>query len=484
MNPRFFGRAAFVVLISLHGGFAIAAAPQERPIAEIRVEGNELVARQDVLKAIAQKEGAPFEPGKTADDLRGLWTLGTFSDVQLLVEDMPSGGLVYVVRVTEAPTLRQVRLEGNREILREDLDDAITVKPFASLKEDSLRAVARKLRDAYVEKGYLRAEVSYRIEPLGGSRQVDVVFVIAEHQRAVVREVRFVGAQQVADSELEAVMQIRPARLRDLLTNGRTFTEDRIQRDVLAIQALYYDRGFVNARVEQSSSLSADGRSLWITIKIQEGDSFRLGKIELSGNSRIPERWLKPLIRSRTGATFNRSKLTSDISAVTEAYQDRGYAHALVAPLTALDADAKIINLTLDVTEGSQVTVERIEIAGNTVTPTELIRKEVKLKEGGLFSSSEIRATKEGLLALGLFDSVVASYVNGNDDAKVVVTFEVTEKAHSLSATLPLPDLGPWISNVGVGFLLVVLLALVGLGWAVTRARRRRRARHAVDASS
>ena len=132
---------------------------------------------------------------------------------------------------------------------------------------------------------------------------------------------------------------------------------------------------------------------------------------------------------SRQSELFNRSKLSQDISAITDIYLDQGYAYANITPLTQLHREQRLVDLTFDIRKGNQVYVERNDIAGNVKTPDKEIRREMRFYEGELFSGNGERRSKERVTALGLFETVEIQHKPGSDDSKVVVTVEVKEKA-------------------------------------------------------
>lgn len=407
----------------------LAEAEVGERIVELRVEGNRRVEREAIQGALFNKPGRSFDPSRTADDLRALWALNYFSDIQLLVQRLPKGGVVYVVRVEERPAVREVKLSGNEELSKDDLKESVDIKTHSILDLDAVRRNAKKIQEKYVEKGYFLAEVGYRVEPLPESQEADVVFVIREHSKVMVKEIRFLGAEQVKAEELKAMMATREGSYLSFLTGEGTFREEMFQRDLAVVQSAYYDRGFVNVKVEKPIvSISADKRDIYLTIKVEEGESYTIGKLGFSGDLLVAKEELFGQMISKEGETFNRSKLSRDILTLTDHYYDAGYAYANITPLTQLHPERRTIDLTFEVQKGQQVTIERIEIAGNSKTRDRVIRREMRVYEGERFSGTGIRRSRERVNALGFFESVEVSHKPGSDQSRVVVQVEVKEK--------------------------------------------------------
>lgn len=399
-------------------------------ITEVRVEGNRRVEAAAVARALKQKAGQLFDPQKTADDLRALWALKYFDDIQLLVQRTPTG-IAYVVRVTEKPAVRSVSLQGNDELSKDDFKDVLDLKPFTILDLAAVKRNERKIQEKYVEKGYFLAEVSYQVKPVGtDGTEVDVVFTINENAKVMVKEIVFLGVKKVPADELKAVMATQEGGYLSFLTSQGTYREELFQRDLQIIQMAYFDRGFINVRVDKPVvSLSPDKRFISITIRVEEGESFTIGELDFSGDLIVGKDVLRYRMSSKEKQTFNRSLLARDIQAITDVYYDAGYAYANITPVTKVDAEDKTIALTFDVQKGPQVYIERIDIVGNTKTRDKVIRRQLRVFEGELFSGTGMRRSKEKVTALGFFETVEVTHKPGSDGEHVVVQVEVKEKS-------------------------------------------------------
>jgi outer membrane protein insertion porin family len=402
---------------------------QVERVAEIRIEGNRRVEAEAIRRVLVTKQGAPFDPTRSSEDLRAVWGLGYFTDVQLLVQRLPRG-VAYVVRVQERPSVRSVRLSGNEELSQEDLKEEIDVKPATILDMDAVRSTVKKIQAKYVEKGYFLAEVTHRLEPVDGGANVDVVFVVDEHAKVMVKEITFIGTQQVKPQELKEVMITREGGYFSFLTGEGTYREEAFQRDLQVITGVYYDRGFINVRIDKPViSLSADKRYIYITIKLAEGEPYDIGTVGFGGDLIVSEAALGQKMTTLKGERFNRSKLSQDILALTDVYYDEGYAYANINPVTAVNPDAKTVDLTFDIQKGPQVTIERIDIVGNTKTRDRVIRRELRVYEGELYNGTGVRRSRERVTALGFFETVDITQKPGTADDRIVLQVEVKEKA-------------------------------------------------------
>ncbi len=238
-----------------------------------------------VARALRQKVGDLFDPARTADDLRALWALKYFNDLQLLVQRTPTG-IAYVVRVTEKPAIRSVQLSGNDELSKDDFKEVIDIKAFTILDVAAVKRNEKKILEKYVEKGFFLAEVESQLKPVGEEgTEVDLVFAIKEHAKVMVKELVFLGVEKVNPDELKAVMATQEGGYLSFLTSQGTYREELFQRDLQVIQMAYFDRGFINVRVDKPIvTLSPDKRHISITIRVEEGESYQVGKLDFSGD--------------------------------------------------------------------------------------------------------------------------------------------------------------------------------------------------------
>jgi outer membrane protein insertion porin family len=295
----------------------------------------------------------------------------------------------------------------------------------------------KKIQEKYVEKGYFLAEVKNELKPVGTEgNEVDLVFNINEHAKVMVKEIVFLGATKVPVEELKAVMATQEGGYLSFLTNQGTYREEMFQRDLQIIQMAYFDRGFINVRVDKPIvTLSPDKRNITITLRVEEGESYKVGKLDFSGDLLVGKDVLHKLMSSKEQTTFNRSLLARDIQAITDVYYDSGHAYANITPVTAVNAEQKIIDLTFDVQKGPKVYIERIDITGNTKTRDKVIRRQLRVYEGELFNGTGMRRSKEKVTALGFFETVEVTHKPGSDGEHVVVQIEIKEKSTSGSRT-------------------------------------------------
>ncbi|HEY0840927.1 MAG TPA: outer membrane protein assembly factor BamA [Vulgatibacter sp.] len=413
-------------------GYEVTENESDR-VTEIRVEGARRAEPEAIRAAMATKVGEPLDPRKVREDIRRIFALGFFSDVQIGAEPSPSGVLV-TVTVVERPAIREVRIEGNDEISTDDLREKLDVRPYQVLDRAAVKRNAAKINEQYVEKGFFLASVAYRLveQP---DNQVDVVFEVSENSKVMVESIRFLGNEKISSADLLEPMITKEGDFLSFLTGAGTYREEIFQRDVQVAQGVYYDNGYITVKFGKPVvALTPDKRSIFITSPVEEGEQFSIGTIDFEGDILTSKEDLAKATIVRSGEIFSRSRLQSDIQAITNLYQDEAYAYVNVVPLTTVHPEERTVDLVFEIDKGKKVRWERIEIVGNEKTRDKVIRRELRVYEGEYFNGTDLNRSKARVTALGFFEPdprtgmVEISTRKGSTDDLIIGTVEVKEK--------------------------------------------------------
>jgi outer membrane protein insertion porin family len=408
-----------------------------RRIKSVDVAGNGRVSADDVRATMKLRPGLPCSDTEVARDARALWDLGYFDDLIFSARVEENGDLVLSIVVKERPAIGKITFEGDDEVDQDDIDEKVTLEIGQILSENEVRAQLAKIRDLYAEEGFFLAKVSYRLTALPNN-QVEVRYDIVEGPEVSVRRVEFIGNDHLDDSDLSGFMRTHATGFLSFVSSNDRFKRDFFDEDVLRIQALYYDRGYLNVQVlPPRVELTPDRQQIDVTIPIKEGPRFRIGRMrvieqDVDGKEIEPlggRRVVREKVSAQPGEWFSRSKLSEGIEAITRHYRDEGFAKADVSPETELDAQKHAVDVTVVVRRGQECHIEKIEIQGNDKTRDRVIRREVLISEGDKYSQSLLEASKNRINALGYFERVDMSEADGEQPNGLVITYEVKERA-------------------------------------------------------
>ena len=407
---------------------APAHAQSSEKVVRLEFEGLRRVEADAIRLVLSTRRGRPFKETAVAEDIRAIFAMGYFDDVQVF-KASATGGLVVIYQVVEKPAVRRVVIEGNDDISTDDIKDVIDIRPFTILNEAKVKRNVQKVKDLYVEKGFYLADVQHRLDRLG-TTEVAIAFVINENAKVQVRRIRFFGNREIDSATLRGGLATREGDLLSFMTDSGTYRADAFQVDLLRISSHYFDNGYINVKLDTPDiEISPNRRHLYISISIDEGEQYYVGKIDFSGDIEGKEEILHDLVASEDGAVFNRSKLGQDLLRIKTLYEDDGYAYANITPVTSIDAEKRTISVTFDVQRGQKVYYERVNIVGNTKTRDKVIRRELRIYEGDLTSASKRELSRMRVTRLGYFEKVDVKTRKGSADDLQVVDIEVKERA-------------------------------------------------------
>jgi outer membrane protein insertion porin family len=435
---RFASALGLLILLAGSTPAAFAGAPSEpKPskevggpvIEEIDFEGLQRVEAAAIRVLLTSRRGKPFRKEAIADDIRAIYGMGYFQDVKAYTEETATGGVRLVFVVSEKPAVARVEIKGNDDVSEEDIKNVVDIRPFTILSESKVKKNLEKVKDLYNEKGFYLAEVTTKVEPVG-ENQVIVRFDIVENAKVEVRRIRFVGNKHLDDSLLKTGLITQEGSLISFLTGAGTYRKDAFQVDILRITSHYFDNGYINVKVDTPDiEISPDRKYIYITIRIEEGEQYSVGKVDFSGDLLDPRDKLEKLTAIRGGQIFNRTQLGQDLLALKTRYEDDGFAYANITPVTSINQEKRLIDITFDMQKGEKVFYERINVVGNTKTRDKVIRRELRIYEGELTSASLRELSKRRVTALGYFEKVELKTRKGSKDNLQIVDIEVKEKA-------------------------------------------------------
>jgi outer membrane protein insertion porin family len=393
------------ILFFLFVTSVVPAVAQQGVIKEIVVFGNERVDKRIILKEIKSKVGAPFSPETVREDIKAIYRLGYFRDVQVDVAET-KGEIILTFAVIEKPYVANIVVSGNSKLSQEDIEGAIEVKRDSVLDMGKVRSSVTEIKKLYTSKRYFGSEVGYRVELEQGNRAV-VYFDIVEGVKGYLTKIAFVGNKVFGSRRLRGAMKTKEKGWFWWLSGAGKLESDVLELDATRIRNLYLDQGYVTVKVDKPEiTLSKNKKSIQITIRIEEGEQYKLGSLDITGDILTTKEELLKGFKSRVNKVYRASLVQKDLLWLTDQYTDRGYAYADVAPLTTLDSEKKLVNLTFKIDKGIIAHINRIEIEGNTKTRDKVIRRELKIAEGDIYSSTRLRKSRERVLRSGYFKDV------------------------------------------------------------------------------
>lgn len=422
--PKFHTPALMLAITAL---LASNAHAEGEKLSGITVKGNRRIEAAAILNAISMKPGDTLYSDKTDADISAIYKLGHFQDVQAVLETGDTG-VTLVYQVLEKPVVRSINFEGNKELTLEKLKEALEFRQNSIYSAKDLTKSVTKIKKLYGDEGYYLADVETVINRTSGN-DLSVTFKIKEGQKILIRSIRFEGNRNVSDSKLLKLMETKEKWFFSWITGAGTYKEDVLKNDAALIADYYLNNGYINIKVgDPTVKLTEAKDALEVSMVITEGDQYRLGEINFKGELLEPASVLRQKLKGEPGELFSRATLRTDINTLTDVYADKGYAFANANPLTKVDADKKQVDLTFDMEKGELIYIEKISISGDTKTRDKVVRREMRVTEGELFSATGMKRSKQNLMNTGYFEEANIATSLGSSSNKLNVDVSIKEK--------------------------------------------------------
>lgn len=405
-----------------------AALADQTKISDVVVSGNRRFESSAIFNVIKSKAGEQLNDDKIDDDIRAIFALGYFSDVQAKT-DSTSNGILLTYVVTEKPILREITFDGNKALSTEKLKEAMELKVNSIFSPKELLKSIAKIKKLYTDEGYSQVEIE-PIEVRTPANEIQLTLKISDGDKILVREIRFIGNTAFSAGTLRDLMETKQKWWLAWLTGAGIYKEDVLKNDMLLLSEHYMNNGYINFKLgEPKVELTPDRKGLLITVTMTEGDKFTVGHLDFKGDLLESKEELAKRLKMKTGEIFSRGALRQEIFTLTDLYADKGYAFANVNPLVHINAELKTIDIVFDFEKGEKVYIDRINIAGNAKTRDKVIRRELRVDEGDLYSATGIKKSKQNLMNLGYFEDVTLATAKSKEDNRLNIDVNVKEKA-------------------------------------------------------
>jgi outer membrane protein insertion porin family len=427
-------------------------------VSEIDVSGNRRIPAETIRARIFTKPGDIYDAAAMERDFNSLWNTGYFEDIKFTREQTPKGWRI-IVQVKEKPTIRTLDYVGLNSVSTSDVLDRFKLAKVGLVVESQydptrIKKAEVAIKDLLSEHGRQFATIRTEVRQIPPA-SVGITFVVKEGPKVKVGKIKFEGNKNINTRTLRAAMKnLKPIGIPHsiFLENifAKTYDATKLEEDTERVRAEYQNRGYFKVGVSDPKTEIHDtghkglhvplfqagpGKAVDITMPIEEGDKYRLGKITFKGNKAISNTAaLRSLFPLKDGDIFSREKIAKGLESLRKAYGEYGYINFTSVPNTTWDDDKKLAYLEIEVDEGKAFTVRRIEFVGNTTTRDKVIRRELALEEGGVYNSRLWELSLLRLNQLSYFDQLKPDDPNVTDkkldekNGQVDLTLKVHEK--------------------------------------------------------
>ncbi len=396
-------------------------------IKDIRIEGLQRVEAGTVFASIPVRVGDSYTDEKGASAIRSLFSLGLFKDVRL-----ETNADVLIIIVEERPTLAELEFSGTKEFDKDALKRALRDVGLSDGRPFDLALVDRaeqELKRQYINKSLYGAEVVTTVTPVERNR-VNLLFTVVEGEPAKINEIRIVGNKAFSESTLRGLFDLDTGGWLSWYTKSDRYSRAKLNADIETLRSYYLTRGYIEFNIDSTQvAISPNKRDIAITINVTEGERFVVSSVRLQGNYLSRDDEFRSLVTVRPGEAYNADLVTQTTKAFTDYFGNFGYAFARVDARPEIDRANNRVALVLVGEPSRRAYVRQINVAGNSRTRDEVIRREFRQLEASWYDGDKIKLSRDRVDRLGFFKDVgiETREVPGSPD-QVDLTINVTEK--------------------------------------------------------
>ena len=383
----------------------IGSAVLNRPkIGSIKIEGNRRIQKDAILNKLDMKTGTPFRRSAIGNEIREIYSMGYFDDVQITAEETGKGEVDLHITLKERPSIKNIDIQGNKVFSKDEILDPLTTKSFSVASLEKIRNDIDKIRQMYEKSGYYQPKIDYEIKELSRN-EATLIFKIDEGRKSYLVNIVFDGRKNLPEKDLKKILNVKEKSWFWFLDESGTFTREKLDESRMRLIAYYLDNGFINVQVGVPE-VEIDAASVKVKYPIREGERYQVRKVEVEGDLLVPKEQLISALQAKPKTWFKRSLIAEDIKAITKLYNNMGFAYADVEPRQKINDQNNFLDLSYKINKGERVSIEKVDIVGNDRTRDKVIRRALVVSEGDLYNADRCEATKSNLEGMDFVEAV------------------------------------------------------------------------------
>ena len=390
-------------------------------------------SKKRILSLIDIQKDTLMDIRKINKAYKKLINTGAFNNIKIKIQNdkqLPDYVTLYFV-FDEYPKIGEIKFSGNQKYQSVELEEAVGISPKDYFSEILLSQARDKIKQKYREDGYLLTEVSITSKLDKKNNLMIVLFAIDEGSEILIKSIKFISNKIISDRQLLNTMETKVNRW---YRDGQ-FDDLVLEEDKEKIITRYKNKGHIKANIKETqleyewkNPRKKKARSMKIAFLIEEGKQYKFGNLIIKGNDIFDLKNVTNNLKRKKGEVFNYTKHILDIQLIQQFYSSVGYLTARVTPIEDINEETKTINYIFDIFEGDRVHVERILISGNEKTKNNVIRRDLRVREGEIFSTSAIQTSIIRLQRTQFFSKIEPLTRPGSVDGLVNLTFNVEEQ--------------------------------------------------------
>jgi len=385
--------------------------PRTYEIADIKVNGADNYEDYIVIGYSGLKVGDVVQvPGDDISDAaKRLWRQGLFGNVEIAVDKIAGDKAWLVINLREQPRISEVRYNGMKKGERKDIEEMLQLHKGNQITQNIVNRAKDLVKKYYSKKGFGNADVNVMLrEDLSNKNEMIVDVNVDKNEKVKVHKIYIEGNQVLSDNALQRVMKKTNEKGKILnLFRQKKFVRNDYEDDLQRIIDKYNEKGYRDAKILKDSVVAYDDKTVDVYIDLEEGKKYYISDVTWVGNSLYPTEVLDEVLGIKPGDVYNQKLLaqrtTEDEDAVSNLYLNHGYLFYNLVPIEK-QVKGDSIELEMRMIEGPQARINKVTINGNDRLYEKVIRRELRVKPGELFSREDLMRSLREIAQTGHFN--------------------------------------------------------------------------------
>jgi len=426
----------FVLALIVLTAFAVFAEEMwwsGRNISGFDVEGLKNVSSYDVNSALYEFRGQKLSENLVSEMEKKLLVIDGIAEVSAGAVESSDGDVRVYFKVTESPYITSIDASGQSKVRKSDIISGIgSIKAGTFISKDlneASQAIKANVVELYSKKGFetIAVDVTYSFNQ--EKNTVAFSISITEGIQTRIVGIFFEGNEHATDAVLKKTID---SKVKSLFNQGY-LSQTQLDSDKVKIESYYQTIGYVDVnvtdvRVEEAAEQKNEKyKDVNVTFVIEENEVWYYGGMDVKGNTIFSDEAIAEVMTMKEGTILNLEKLVSQYGAVADLYYNTGYISNRMTIDEERDESHKTIKFHVTIVEGPQATIEKIIFTGLTKTKEHVMRRELTLNEGDVFSKIKLQTSAQNLYNTGLLSELDYDIYYGNEENSIILEFKLTE---------------------------------------------------------
>ncbi len=385
--------------------------PKKYEIAGMRVTGADNYDEYIVIGYSGLSVGDVVEiPGdQITNAAKRFWRQGLFSKIQIKVEKVCGNKAWLLFDLRQQPRISEINYHGVKKGEREDLQERLGLMKGNQITQNIVNRATEIITAYFKQKGFSNVEVNILQKPdLSRENEMIVDININKNDKVKVHKIYIDGNQVLSDKKIQRVMKKtnEKARLVNLFRQKK-FVDKDFETDLGLIIKKYNELGYRDARILKDSVSQHDEKTVDVHISLEEGRQYFISDITWAGNTVYSSAHLNAILGMKAGDVYDQTLLNKrtmeDDDAVANLYMNNGYLFFQLVPIES-KVEGDSVALEMRIIEGPQARINSIIINGNDRLYEKVIRRELRVRPGELFSKEDLMRSAREIAQTGHFD--------------------------------------------------------------------------------